>query len=129
MHMTKSSWHFTISVYQDIVTIKWNLENDLTGSLTCSKRAPDGNWTLLLVKLKNDSVECNFDDGGEDAIRDGYSFSFASWYKLLEGSVTLGGMDSFFAPILTDADGNSLDFADHSLTTATPPGNMTSGMP
>ncbi|XP_015599265.1 protein crumbs isoform X2 [Cephus cinctus] len=132
--------HFTVSVYKDNVTISWNLDTQNTGELIFGKHEPDGNWTSILIRLSNNTMECGYSNYNDDTIPQiSPNFSFLLWYDLLvSGTVTLGGLGgglsdrhSYTTTRQIDSrdniDGNSVDFADHILTTSSPPHSIASG--
>lgn len=147
MHVVSANGdeHFTVSVYKDSITVAWKLDAHNRGVLTFGKNEPDGNWTSIVLKLNNDSMECSYANTNDDAAP--YStpnFSFAAWYDLLvNGTVTLGGLDSSLSDMnryLTDSssdrresgkdngiDRNSVNLNDGVLTTAMPTHTMVSG--
>ncbi|XP_014215868.1 protein crumbs [Copidosoma floridanum] len=146
MHIAPRSGkaHFTVSVFEDRVTVAWKLDNVNTGVLAFGKPEPDGNWTTILIKLNNDSIECTYDDANDDFVpQSSVNFHYAAWYDLLvTGSVTLGGLGGPISDIhsyltigterhIESRDGgiygNSVDFADRKLTTAPPPHSIMSG--
>ncbi|XP_012537292.2 protein crumbs isoform X3 [Monomorium pharaonis] len=134
--------HFTVSVFRDTVTVSWRLDLENQGIVTFGKSQPDGNWTSLLIRLNNNSVECGYTNPTEEQPHVSPNFSFQLWYDLLvTGTVTLGGLSS---NALSDRhtyltigpknerrngiEGNSVDY-EHRLTTAMPPHSMMSGEP
>ncbi|XP_026828708.1 protein crumbs isoform X3 [Ooceraea biroi] len=134
--------HFTVSVLKDTITVSWRLDLENEDLVTFSKAQPDGNWTSLLIRLNNNSVECGFTNPTEESFRVSSNFNFRLWYDLLvTGTVTLGGLSS----VLSDRhsyvtvgskqerrngiEGNSVDYNEHRLTTAVPPHSMMSGEP
>lgn len=134
---------FVVSVVKDNITISWNLDVDNRGTLSMGKSVPDGNWTSIVLKLNNDSIECGYANSNDETIPiSSPHFSYSLWYELLiGGTVTLGGLggatsdrDSY-AIVGTDntyrsgvtIDGNSVDFPDHMMSTAIPPYSMASG--
>lgn len=146
MHMAPKSGntHFTVSVFEDKVTVIWKLNSNHNGVLTFGKPKPDGNWTTILIKLNNDSIECTHEDMMSDDVvpQSSQNFNFKAWYELLvTGTVTLGGLGG----PLTHRDnyltygterhiesrdgliGNSVDFVDQKLTTAAPSHSLLSG--
>ncbi|EZA52041.1 Transmembrane and TPR repeat-containing protein [Ooceraea biroi] len=131
--------HFTVSVLKDTITVSWRLDLENEDLVTFSKAQPDGNWTSLLIRLNNNSVECGFTNPTEESFRVSSNFNFRLWYDLLvTGTVTLGGLSS----VLSDRhsyvtvgskqerrngiEGNSVDYNEHRLTTAVPPHSMMS---
>ncbi|XP_066587242.1 protein crumbs isoform X2 [Prorops nasuta] len=90
--------HFTVSVQKDRATISWHLDEENRGLVTFGKLEPNGNWTTILIKLNNRSMECGFENESENenANEEGsrltsQNFSYSSWYQLLTtGTVTLG---------------------------------------
>lgn len=137
--------HFTVSVRNDKVTVLWKLDPINTGMLSFGKPHPDGNWTTVVLRMSNDTVEGTYEGAGEDFVPQvSSSFNFPTWYEmLLSGTVTLGGMSG----VLSDKHsyvtyvgserrfeggdgilGNSVEFADRKLTTSLPPHGIMSGM-
>ncbi|KAJ8679887.1 hypothetical protein QAD02_015674 [Eretmocerus hayati] len=146
MHMAPKSGnaHFTVSVYEDKVTVAWKLDLQNSGILAFGKPEPDGNWTSIHLKLNNDSIECTYDEDVNDeaAPQSSQNFNLAAWYDLLlSGSVTLGGLGRPLSDRLSyltigserhfdskdGISGNSVEFIDRKLTTAIPPHSMQSG--
>ncbi|XP_016838846.1 protein crumbs isoform X2 [Nasonia vitripennis] len=145
MHMSPKSGnnHFTVSVLADKITVAWKLDLENTGILTFGKMEPDGNWTTILLRLNNNSIEAEYEDMNDDVVpTSSPNFDFAAWYDLLlTGSVTLGGLGSPLSDIHSymtfgterhienreGIAGNSVDFADRKHTTAAPPHSMLSG--
>ncbi|XP_058806153.1 protein crumbs isoform X2 [Phymastichus coffea] len=146
MHIVPKSGnrHFTVSVFEDKVTVTWKLDLENSGMLTFGKPEPDGNWTTILFKLNNNSIVCDYEDKSDDEINSqtSQSFSFAAWYELLlTGTVTLGGLGAplsdrhSYMTIGTERHietrdgvaGNSVEYVDRKLTTAMPPHSMLSG--
>lgn len=145
MHMAPKSGnsHFTVSVFEDKITVAWKLDLENTGVLTFGKPEMDGNWTTILLRLSNNSIECEYEDANDEIVpQSSPNFSFAAWYELLvTGSVTLGGLRGplsdrhSYMTIGTERhiesrdgiSGNSVDFVDRKLTTAMPPHSMLSG--
>ncbi|KAG5326274.1 CRB protein, partial [Pseudoatta argentina] len=134
--------HFTVFIFKDNVTVSWRLDLENQNNISFGKSQPDGNWTSLLIKLNNNSVECGYANPTEEQSRISLNFSFQLWYDLLvTGTVTLGGISS---SALSDKDtyltvgsrpenrngieGNSVDY-EHRLTTTMPPHSMISGEP
>jgi len=132
--------HFTVSVFKDNVTVSWRLDLENQNNISFGKSQPDGNWTSLLIKLNNNSVECGYANPTEEQPHISLNFSFQLWYDLLvTGTVILGGISS---SALSDKDtyltvgsrsenrngieGNSVDY-EHRLTTTMPPHSMISG--
>lgn len=135
--------HFTVSVFRDTVTVSWRFDlKENQDIVSFGKNQPDGNWTSLLIRLNNNSVECGYTNPGEEQPHVSPNFSFQLWYNLLvSGTVTLGGLSS---NALSDRHtyltvgsrqekrngqivGNSVDYNEHRLTTAMPPHSMMSG--
>jgi hypothetical protein len=145
MHMAPKSGnaYFTVSVYEDKITVAWKFSYVNSGLLTFGKPEPDGNWTTIVLKLSNNSIECGFDDTSDEAVSQvSPNFSFVDWYELLlEGSITLGGLGNplsdrhTYMTIGTErhiesrdaVSGNSVELADRKLTTAMPPHSMLAG--
>jgi len=147
LHMARpmGDQHFTVSVLKDTITVSWRLDMENQDLITFGKAQPDGNWTSLLIKLNNNSLECGFANPTEESFHMSSNFNFHQWYDLLVmGTVTLGGL----APSSTLSDrqvydsydtvgskherkngieGNSVDYNEHRLTTAMPPHSMMSG--
>lgn len=133
--------HFTVSVFKDTVTVSWRLDLENQDTVSFGKSQPDGNWTSLLIRLNNNSMEWGYANPIEEQPHTNPNFSFRLWYDLLvTGTVTLGGLSS---SALSDRhayltvgsrhekrngiEGNSVDYNEHRLTTAMPPHNMISG--
>ncbi|KAL6258873.1 hypothetical protein P5V15_010818 [Pogonomyrmex californicus] len=134
--------HFTVSVFRDIVTVSWRLDIENQGIISFGKSQPDGNWTSLLIRLNNNSMECGYANPTEEQPHVSPNFSFQLWYDLLaEGTVTLGGLSSTLSDRHTyvtvgsknerrnGVEGNSVDYNEHRLTTVMPPHSMMSGEP
>ncbi|CAL7947161.1 unnamed protein product [Xylocopa violacea] len=138
--------HFTVSVYKDKIMVSWRLDIQNQGILTFGKTEPDGNWTSIVLRLNNNSMECGYANSNEEyASHVSPNFSFSLWYDLLiTGSVTLGGLGSTLSnkhSYVTIGSGrqslenrsgineNSIDFTERTLTTAPPPYNVMSGEP
>jgi len=132
--------HFTVSVLKDTITVSWRLDVENQDLVTFGKAQPDGNWTSLLIKLNNNSVECGFANPTEESFHMSSNFNFHQWYDLLVmGTVTLGGLSSTLSDRHSyvtvgskhekknGIEGNSVDYNDHRLTTAMPPHSMMSG--
>ncbi|XP_020279664.1 protein crumbs isoform X2 [Pseudomyrmex gracilis] len=138
LHMTPNvgDQHFTVSVLKDVVTVFWRLDEENYNTVSFAKSQPDGNWTSLLIKLNNNSLECGFTNPAEDQLRANSNFNFQLWHDLLvTGTVILGGLSSSLS---FDRDtyvtvgsryegrngieeGNSVDYNEHKLTTIPPP--------
>lgn len=135
--------HFTVSVLKDEVTVSWLLDSKMQSTMFFGKTQPDGNWTSLLIKLYNNSLECSYVDS---VIEDHMSyinpnFSFPLWYDLLVmGTVTLGGLSnalsnrhSYVTVGAThekrdlEVEGNTVEYNEHMLTTAIPPNDVIAG--
>ncbi|XP_014482747.1 PREDICTED: protein crumbs isoform X4 [Dinoponera quadriceps] len=142
LHMTPhvGDQHFTVSVFKDTVTVSWLLNHQ--DALSFGKAQPDGNWTSLLIRLYNNSIECGYANPTEEyASRVSSNFNFQLWQDLLvTGTVTLGGLSSALSDrhsYITvrqekrnGIEGNSVDYDnEHRLTTAPPSHNMMSGEP
>ncbi|XP_011155251.1 protein crumbs isoform X1 [Harpegnathos saltator] len=147
LHMTShvGEQYFTVSVFKDTVTVSWLLDPENQGVLSFGK-TPDGNWTSLLIRLNNNSVECGYasSPAEEHTPCVSSSFNYHLWHDLLvTGTVTLGGLSS---SSLSDRhsyvtvgsrqerrngiEGNSVDYSnEHRLTTAPPSHSMMSGEP
>uniref|UniRef100_A0ABD2VS18 Protein crumbs n=1 Tax=Trichogramma kaykai TaxID=54128 RepID=A0ABD2VS18_9HYME len=144
MHMAAESGdnHFTVSVYQDSIVITWKLQ--VSGSLAFGKPQPDGNWTTVMIKLKNNSIEALYENAGDDVqpqTSDG--FNYDAWYDLLShGTITLGAMRTPVSNIdmyktigeerhisRDSIMANSVELAERKLTTAAPPKTLMSGEP
>lgn len=132
--------HFTVSVFKDIVSVSWRLDRENQDTVSFGKSQPDGNWTSLLIKLNNNSIECGYANPTEEQPHISPNFSFQLWYGLLEtGTVTLGGLSSALSDVYTYAtvgpkhkrrngiEGNNVDYNEHKLTTAMPVHDMMSG--
>lgn len=130
--------HFTVSVFKDNITVAWLLDVENRGVLSFGKTQPDGNWTSLLIRLYNDSIECGYANTADEyKPRVSSYFNLQLWRDLLMiGTVTLGGLASnaLSDRYITDGherrngiEGNSVDYSDeHRLTTASPPDSMMS---
>ncbi|GAB1868117.1 Protein crumbs [Camponotus japonicus] len=132
--------HFTVSVFKDFVSVSWRLDLENQDTISFGKSQPDGNWTSLLIKLNNNSIECGYVNPTEEQPRMSPNFSFQLWYDLLvTGTVTLGGLSSALSDVHTyvgfrherrnGIEGNNVDYNEHKLTTAIPSHNMMSGEP
>lgn len=130
--------HFTVSVFKDFVSVSWRLDLENQDTISFGKSQPDGNWTSLLIKLNNNSIECGYVNPTEEQPRMSPNFSFQLWYDLLvTGTVTLGGLSSALSDVHTyvgfrherrnGIEGNNVDYNEHKLTTAIPSHNMMSG--
>ncbi|XP_076660402.1 cell polarity complex component crumbs isoform X2 [Halictus rubicundus] len=136
--------HFTISVYKDKITVSWRLDMQNQGTLSFGKVEADGNWTSIILRLNNNSMECGYANSNEEsASHVSPNFNFALWYDLLvTGTVTLGGLGSSLSDrhsyvtigsskqTLENRSGiqdNSIDFNERALTTVSPPHNVMSG--
>ncbi|XP_076303298.1 cell polarity complex component crumbs isoform X3 [Lasioglossum baleicum] len=136
--------HFTISVSKDKITVSWRLDMQNQGTLSFGKVEADGNWTSIVLRLNNNSMECGYANSNEEsASHVSPNFNFALWYDLLvTGTVTLGGLGSSLSDrhsyvtigsskqMLENRSGvqdNSIDFNERALTTVSPPHNMLSG--
>ncbi|XP_078036277.1 cell polarity complex component crumbs isoform X2 [Augochlora pura] len=136
--------HFTVSVYKDKITVSWRLDIQNQGTLSFGKVEADGNWTSIVLRLNNNSMECSYANSNEEsASHVSPNFNFALWYDLLvTGTVTLGGLGSSLSDrhsyvtigsskqMLENRSGiqdNSIDFNERSLTTVSPPHNVMSG--
>lgn len=132
--------HFTVSVFKDIVSVSWRLDLENQDTVSFGKSQPDGNWTSLLIKLNNNSVECGYVNPTEEQPHMSPNFNFQLWYDLLvTGTVTLGGLSSALSDVHTyvtvgsrherrnGIEGNNVDYNEHKLTTAMPTHNMMSG--
>ncbi|XP_076387489.1 cell polarity complex component crumbs isoform X5 [Megachile rotundata] len=134
--------HFTVSVYKDKVTVSWRLDAQNQGILTFGKTEPDGNWTSIILRLNNNSMECDYansNDENEPPVSPNFSFSL--WYDLLvTGTVTLGGLGPSLSTNsyttgssrhnLETRNGineNSIDFTERTLTTTSSPHDAMSG--
>lgn len=146
MHIASATGdqNFVVSVFKDNITISWNLGIDYRGTLSFGKNVPDGNWTSIVIKLNNDSIESGYANSNEETIPSSSpDFSFSLWYELMSiGTVTLGGLGgdmsdrNSYAMVGTDntyrsgvtIDGNSVDFPDHMMmTTAMPLDSIVGG--
>ncbi|KAI4495639.1 hypothetical protein M0802_008474 [Mischocyttarus mexicanus] len=142
MHMAPrlGEQHFTVSVYKDKITVSWRLDDQNHGTLSFGKNEPDGNWTSIILRLNNNSMECTYENSNdENAPQVSPNFSFALWYKLLfDGTVTLGGLgntlsarNAYFTLTnnneATNRKAIKQNNVDYILTTATPPYQMISG--
>lgn len=138
LHMTSHAGdqHFTVSVFKDFVTVSWLLNVENRGALSFGKTQSDGNWTSLLIRLNNNSVECGYANPAEEhAPHMSSNFNYQLWHNLLvTGTVTLGGLSSalsdrhsyvtvgFRQEKKNGIEGNSVDYSnEHGLTTAPPP--------
>jgi len=132
--------HFTVSVLKDTITVSWRLDVENQDLITFGKAQSDGNWTSLLIKLNNNSLECGFANPTEESFHMSSNFNFHQWYNLLVmGTVTLGGLSSTLSDRHSyvtvgskherknGIEGNSVDYNEHRLTTAMPPHSMMSG--
>lgn len=137
--------HFTVSVYKDKITVSWRLDLQNEGILSFGKTEADGNWTSIVLRLNNNSMECGYANSNDEyASHVSPNFSFPLWYDLLvTGTVTLGGLGSILSnkhsyitigsnkQSLENKSGineNSIDFTERTtLTTASPPYNIMSG--
>lgn len=133
--------HFTISVNKDIITVSWQLDLENQGAVSYGKSQPDGNWTFILIKLHNNSLECSYANPTEEHTSHvAPNFNFQLWYALLEnGTVTLGGLSGGLSDKHSyvtvgsrnerrnGIEGNTVDYNEHRLTTVMPPHNMISG--
>lgn len=133
--------HFTVSVFKDIISVSWRLDQENQGALSFGKVQPDGNWTSLLIKLNNNTVECGYINPDEEYVPHmSINFNFQLWYDLLvTGTVTLGGLSSALSDRHSyvtvgsrhekrnGIEGNTVDYNEHRLTTAIPPHSMISG--
>ncbi|KAK2581667.1 hypothetical protein KPH14_002164 [Odynerus spinipes] len=141
-----SDQHFTVSVYKDKVTVSWRLDDQNRGVLSFGKTEPDGNWTSIILRLNNNSMECMYANANdENAPQVSPNFSFALWYELLiSGTVTLGGLTGTFSnrhsyDTLTSLENsnsamnvkaikqNTVNLNDYLFTTAPPSNDMISG--
>lgn len=146
MHIVprQSDQYFTVSVYKDKITVSWRLDMQNQGTLSFGKIEADGNWTSIVLRLNNNSMECGYaNSNDENASYVSTNFSFSLWYDLLvTGTVTLGGLGTTFSDrhsyvtvgsdkqILENRNGiqeNSIDFTERALTTASPLQNTMSG--
>lgn len=142
MHIASPSGSrsFAVSVFKDNITISWNLDSDNYGTLSFGKNDPDGNWTSIVIKLNNDSIESGYANSNDETIPNSSpNFSFSLWYELLSvGTITLGGLGELsdrnsYVTFGTDnaytsgvtIDGNAVDFP--LMTTATPSHSIISG--
>ncbi|XP_067213668.1 protein crumbs isoform X3 [Linepithema humile] len=134
--------HFTVSVFKDNITVSWRLDLENQGTVSFGKAQADGNWTSLLIKLNNNSLECGYVNPVEEQPRSSANFNYQLWHDLLvTGIVTLGGLSSALSDKHTyvtvgskhdrrdGIEGNSVDYGEHRLTTAIPPHSMISGEP
>ncbi|XP_035724721.1 protein crumbs-like isoform X1 [Vespa mandarinia] len=145
MHMAPrvGDQHFTVSVYKDEITVSWRLDDQNRGILSFGKNEPDGNWTSIILRLNNNSMECTYaNTNDENAPQVSPNFNFALWYELLiTGTVTLGGLSNALSNrhtyVTLDNNNqatnrkaikqNTVDLSDYVLTTTTPPHHMVSG--
>lgn len=146
MHMAPrvGDQHFTVSVYKDKITVSWRLDDQNRGILSFGKNEPDGNWTSIILRLNNNSMECTYaNTNDENASQVSPNFNFALWYELLiTGTVTLGGLSNTLSNrhtyVTLDNNNqatnrkaikqNTVDLNDYVLTTTTPPHHMVSGI-
>lgn len=142
LHMASHDQHFTVSVFKDIVTVSWRLDLENQDTVSFGKAQPDGNWTSLLIKLNNNSLECGYVNPTEESTCSSANFNYQLWHDLLvTGIVTLGGLSSALSDKHTyvtigskhthdrrdGIEGNSVDYGEHKLTTTVPPHSMMSG--
>ncbi|XP_046474666.1 protein crumbs isoform X5 [Neodiprion pinetum] len=145
MHIAPKSGNqnFAVSVFRDNISISWILDYNNHGTLSFGKNEPDGNWTSIVIKLNNDSIESGYANSNDETIpHSSPNFSFSLWYELLcTGTVTLGGLGgelsdrNSYVTIGTNStysggntvDGNSVEYPQHMMTTATPPHSFVLG--
>ncbi|XP_046739798.1 protein crumbs-like isoform X2 [Diprion similis] len=145
MHIAPKSGNqnFVVSVFRDNITISWRLDYNNHGTLSFGKNEPDGNWTSIVIKLNNDSIESGYANSNDETIpHSSPNFSFSMWYELLStGTVTLGGLGgelsdrNGYVTFGTNStysggntvDGNSVEYPQHMMTTITPPHSLVLG--
>ncbi|XP_046419281.1 protein crumbs isoform X6 [Neodiprion fabricii] len=145
MHIAPKSGNqnFAVSVFRDNISISWILDYNNHGTLSFGKNEPDGNWTSIVIKLNNDSIESGYANSNDETIpHSSPNFSFSLWYELLcTGTVTLGGLGgelsdrNSYVTFGTNStysggntvDGNSVEYPQHMMTTATPPHSFVLG--
>ncbi|XP_063224864.1 protein crumbs isoform X2 [Bacillus rossius redtenbacheri] len=123
-----SGQYFSVSVYRDQVFVSWLLEDPAqSGSYRFGKPQSDGNWTKIVLDMKNGLVAGGFREMDEDLKQLMVAnLSAPSWHKLLyEATIVVGAGQERREVLQPYADGATLQPLDDYL----PPTATTVGGP